>query len=427
MPDESPRAHPGVTTWRATLALACVPACWSGSPAAAVESRPQPVAIHTCAIEPPIRTPQQLQLTQWLGRIGDRSWILAKHGQQLQLVGLDDRIDIPIESLRAEYVAGTHLWLAGPQHAGFALVDVDLDGPRAAEPLELADIAPLTTIDALAISPERMLLAERGSKVSLQLFDRAHHKLGPVTQINTDERLVPDLRCTGDRCFAVGIEGEAPMRRLYVERFAPGAVEHDVLTEDHVANHQVVQSGDRTVVIWTTLDMRGLFMRVLDSAGRPLTRRARIAGLSVIPMGFEVLPAAPPRIAIRDRNGTWSVGTLDVGGNRLDEVRALPLPKRTWFAGAVMPEGVLGVGFSSDITFEAWGHNWTSSATAIFVPSTRDAEPPIEVLPHATGVGRGGMAAFPLIAPGRAGVLVLPQAFEMTEGGELLELRRPCK
>jgi hypothetical protein len=37
------------------------------------------------------------------------------------------------------------------------------------------------------------------------------------------------------------------------------------------------------------------------------------------------------------------------------------------------------------------------------------------------------MAAFPLVAPGRAGVLVLPQGFEMPEGGELLELRRPCK
>jgi hypothetical protein len=395
-----------------------------------------PGVIASCAIEPPVHVPQQLQVTRWLGRIGERSYVIARHDQRLQLVSLVDgqlvMTPLGFETLRAESITGTHLWLAGTRDTHAVLQEVELAAPRprALEPTPLVT-APLSTVDAIAVGGERQLLAERGAKIELQLFDRAGKKLGPVAQITSEAQEMPDLRCTGDRCFAVGIEGSLPDRMVYVERFAPdGRAQHEVLSEDLVATVALASLGTRTIVAWTQINKPGLFMRTLDATGQPLTRLTSIAGMPTSQGGleFELLPAAPPRIAIRDGGGTWTLGTLDADARRLDEARPLPLPNdATSFTGAVVGDGALGAGFSSRVDYQSGNHSWTAHATAVFVPTTRDAEPPIEVLPATTGEGRGGMAAFPLVEPGHAAVLVLPQGFESPEGGDLIVLRRPCR
>jgi len=398
-----------------------------------VEPAAPTARVRTCAIDPPVRVPQQLQIARWLGRIGDRSYLIARHDQRLVLVSLTGgtltSVVLGLDSLRADAVTGTHLWLAGTREHRSVLLDVDLSTPGlpAREP-ELLVTTPLSTIDAIAVGSERQLIAERGTKIALQLYDRAAHKLGPVAQINTTDLQMPELRCAGDRCFAVGVEGDGADRRIYVERFAPdGSAEHEVLADDHVATLQLASLGARTIVLWTAFDHQGVFMRALDPSGKPLTRRTGIAGIARPPVAFELLPAAPPRIALKDASGAWTIATLDADAHRLDEVRALPLPSQTSsFTGAVQSDGILGAGFSSQVDYQGGTHAWTARATAVFLPTTRDAEAPVEVLPTTSGEGRGGMAAFPLVEPGHAAVLVLPQGDESEDGGELVMVRKPC-
>lgn len=410
-------------------------ACWSSSPASSSHPATTTAAkIHTCAIEPPIRTPQQLLLVDWLGRIGDRSWLLARHEQQLSLVGLAGAqlyaVPVGLETLRASYVAGTRLSLVGTRDARTYVVafDVDAPRPRPTDARELADLGPLSAIDGYAVSSDLELLVERGHKVSFQLFDRAHRRLGPEVVINSSEPRAPSLRCSGDRCFAIGVEGDAQLRRLYAQRFyADGHTEHQVLAEDRVHAYEHVTVHDRTVVVWTSYDTPGLFMAVLDATGKLISRRAAIRGIDATPAAFELLPASPPRIALRDPDGEWVIATLDVSGEQLDEIRIAPLPdEATTFAGVVLPDGVLGAAGWTRGYYTAIGHTWKAQASATFVPTTRETEPPIEVLPVTGGEGRGGMGAFPLVEPGHAAILVVPTGFESSEGGELWLVRKPC-
>ena len=408
-------------------------ACWTGqSPSIRAPSPAIATAVRACAVELPYRAPQQLVMRRWLGRIGERSWLVAESGKQLVLVSLrGDRlaaIDLPFESLRADYVAGTKLWLAGTQHGRTILAELDL---AAAAPRVAAtewDSSALAAIDALAVSDDRVLLAERDPvDHRFQLYDRSGKKLGPVVTMRSASTTPAKLRCTGERCFGVGIEGDERSRRAFVLRFAPdGATENELLASDRVANLQTATFGERTLVVWTALDRSGLFARSLDPMGRPIGGRVAFAGLPAAPLVFELLPASPPRAAIRDIYDRWSLATLDIDSRRADDIRELPLAE-TSFAGAVTADGVAGAGFSNRIDYSRVGvHGFTSHATAVFVPVHGDAEPAIEVLPEFAGEGRGGMAAFPLVAPGHAGVLVLPQGYEAADGGELVVLRAPC-
>jgi hypothetical protein len=102
------------------------------------------------------------------------------------------------------------------------------------------------------------------------------------------------------------------------------------------------------------------------------------------------------------------------------------MPKEAYFlAGARAAEGTLLVGSSSRVDYQGGYHTWSGSAHAVFV---RDGDGPEAVVPiaSASGDGRGGIGAFPLVAPGYAAVLVVPQGPEAGAGGELIVLRRPC-
>ncbi|MEO8704471.1 MAG: hypothetical protein ABI867_30740 [Kofleriaceae bacterium] len=438
--------------------LALVTACWSGKPAVAPEAFAIPARLRTCSIDPPRRTEQQLVVRRWLGRIGERSWLVASAGPRLVLVAIFNgelvQTPLPFDTLRADHVTGTKLWLAGTVETKTLLVEIDLAGePRIAPPLEW-DIAPLAAVDALAVSADRILLAEHTiNQLAFQLFDRGpiptsvrpgdsrptsvrpgdsrpieRRTIGPVVTVKSSDPLAPGMRCTGDRCFVVAIAGAGPTRRAFVDRFAPdGSTEHEVLADDRIASLQTATLGERTIVVWTSVERSGLFARGLDPGGRPDTRRTVLAGLPAAPIVFEVLPASPPRIAVRGGDDRWVVGAIDVDGRRIDDPRPVPFDRdATAFTGAAMPDGILAAGFWSRVEYHGGFHTWSAKATAAFLPATRDAEPPIEVLPKRTGDGRAGMAAFPLVAPGEAAVLVVPQGPEAPAGGELFNLRGVC-
>lgn len=406
--------------------------CWTGqSPTSTVAPIVITPIVRTCAVELPYRETQRLVVRRWLGRIGDRSWLVGESSKQLVLVALSGSrlvtTKLPFESLRADYVAGTKLWLAGTTDARTLLVELDLSLalPRASA-IEW-DASALATVDALAVSDDRVLLGERDPvDHKFQLYDRAGKRLGPVVTMRSGEPSAAKLRCTGERCFAVGIEGDGRSRRGFVLRFAPdGATENELLAHDRVADLQTTGFGDRTVVVWTALDRSGLFARSIDAYGRLVGGRVALEGLPAAPLVFELLPASPPRVAVRDIYDRWNLGTIDVDARRVEDVRPLPLSE-TSFTGAVTRDGIAGAGFTNRVDYRVGVHGFTAHATAVFVPLLGDAEPAIEVLPATQGEGRGGIAAYPLVAPGYAGVLVVPQGYEAADGGELVMLRTPC-
>ena len=415
------------------MVLATLTACWTGtSPSIVSPPAASTVAVRACAVELPYRAPQELVMRRWLGRIGDRSWLVAESGKRLALVMLRGdqlaAIELPFDTLRADYVAGTKLWLAGTQEGRTMITELDLGAAMPRAVTTEWDASALAAVDALAVSDDRVLLAERDPvDHRFQLYDRSGKKLGPVVTMRSASTTPAKLRCAGERCFGVGIEGDERSRRAFVLRFAPdGSTENELLAGDRVANLQTASFGERTLVVWTALDRSGLFARSLDPAGRPIGGRVAFEGLPAAPLVFELLPASPPRAAIRDIYDRWTLATLDIDSRRADDLRELPLAEAS-FAGAVTADGVAGAGFSNRIDYSRVGvHGFTSHATAVFVPLHGDAEPAIEVLPEFAGEGRGGMAAFPLVAPGHSAVLVVPQGYESADGGELVVLRTPC-
>jgi hypothetical protein len=419
------------------MVLASVTACWTGQPPAQVATTHAiSFPVQTCAVELPYRSAQQLVMRRWLGRIADRSWLVAERAasprdRRLVLVMLQHdtlaTIDLPFETLLADYVTGTKLWLAGTQDARTLLVELDLAARTPRLSATEWDTSALASVDALAVSDDRVLLAERDPvEHKFQLYDRGGKKLGPMVTMRSADPAAAKLRCSGERCFAVGIEGDERTRRAFVLRFAPGGgTENELLAGDRVANLQTAVFGDRTIVVWTALDRSGLFARSVDTGGRFVGGRVAIEGLPAAPLVFELLPASPPRIAVRDIHERWSIATLDVDARRVEDLRPLPLAESS-FAGAVTADGVAGAGYSNRADQRVGVYGFTAHATAVFVPVHGDAEPAIEVLPPTSGEGRAGIAAFPLVAPGHAAVLVVPQGYDADAGGELVMLRTPC-
>ena len=339
-------------------------------------------------------------------------------------------VELPVgDAPHATYADGTRLWIATPARTGAAveLAGIELGGPRPAiaQRVPLA-LAPLIGVSAFAIGASRVLVDDLGAGIRLQLYDRGRGApIGTAAAIASTAMEPPVLRCAADRCFALGVEGDGPSRRIFVERFAPdGAHEHEQLAGDHLAAYRLAEAGGRWFALWTSHGEAGLFARELDAAGRPRSPRTRIYPGAVA--DFEIVPdPRRPRIAIQTRDG-WSLGAL--GGRPLQPMVAAPvgLPKEAYFlTGAAMPDGTLLAGFSSRVDYQGGFHMWSGSAWGTFVRTGEAAEAALP-LASESGDGRGGIAALPLVAPGHAAVLVVPQGPESTSGGELVVLRRPC-
>jgi hypothetical protein len=415
--------------------LAC--GCWSAERVAGpapVPPKPADRPVASCAVEPPVRVRQELQLRHWLGRVGDRTWIVVRRKLATLIAGLGPGgalVELPIDGEPyATSADGTAVWIARHVRAAAATVEllrIELGGPRPAivQRATLA-LAPLHGVSAIAVSASRALVGDIGAGIRLQLFDRARGAaLGATAAIASTELRSPELHCAGEQCFALGVEGDGPGRRIFVERFAPdGAHAHEQLAGDHIAEYHLAEAGGRRFALWTSFGDRGVFARELDAGGRPVGPRTRIhAGDST---DFEVVPDPERlRIAVKTAAG-WSLGALDPRALRPMVASPTTLPKEAYFlAGAAMPDGTLLAGFSSSVEYQGGFHMWSGRAWATFARAGEAAEP-APLLASDAGDGRGGIAAFPLVAPGHAAVLVVPQGPESGQGGELILLRRPC-
>ncbi len=408
--------------------------CWSSRAPGPGPGAEAPAAnITSCAIDPPVRVPQDVRLIERLGRAGDRTWALVRRGLEAVVVGLGPDgalVELPVGGEpRATHVGGTRLWIANARAtAGVDLVGVELAGarPAIAQRASLA-LAPLHGVSAFAASASRVLVADHGAGTRLQLFDlRRGAPLGAPVAIASTELEPPRLRCAGDRCFALGVEGDGPSRRLFVERFAPdGAHEHEQLAGDHVDTYLLAALGERSLAVWRAPGDGGVFVfaRALDAAGRPLTPRTRIhaAGTSDVEV---VADPERPQIAFRTAGG-WSFGALSPRALGPILVAPTGMPSTYFLAGASMPDGMLLVAYASGVDYQGGYHSWSGEAHAAFV---RRGDTPEPALPIASmsGDGRAGIAAVPLVAPGHAAVLVAPWGPEAGSGGELIVLRRPC-
>lgn len=424
---------PRDAAWVVAVALLLAGGCWSeqsrrpGAPAA-----PAAAPIASCALDPPARTPLDVSLIGWLGWAGDRTWIHLRRGATAVVAALGPDgalVELPVSgSPEATYVDGTRLWIAqGRAKPGLDLIRVDLAGarPTVAQRASLS-LTPLAGIASFAVGGSRVLVEDLDADIRLQLYDLERGvRLGATAVIASRDLGGSVLRCRGDRCFALGVEGDGPSRRLFIERFAPdGAHEHEPLAGDHLAMYRLAAHGAGWLVVWTSFNEPGLFARELDAAGRPLTPRTKIyAGEGT---DFEIVPD-PRRLQIAVRTGGgWALGAVAARAPRPILAAPTGMPKEAYFlTGARAAEGTLLVGFSSRVDYQGGYHTWSGSAHAVFV---RDGDGPEAVVPiaSASGDGRGGIGAFPLIAPGYAAVLVVQRGPEAAAGGELIVLRRPC-
>ncbi|MBX3157116.1 MAG: hypothetical protein KF773_14165 [Deltaproteobacteria bacterium] len=414
---------------RATLTLATLAGCWStpSPPPATAPPRQVETKLASCPVDPPIQTPQALRLVRWLGPVGDRSWVIAERARgAAAVIGLardGTLLEIPLAAApHATHVDGTRLWLATPNDKRIALTGLDLAADR-------PEVVARGTLDApyvraIAVGATRVLADVSGPNLQLRLHDRAGAPAGKLVEIVSTSLEPAALSCEGDRCFALAVEGDGPSRRLFVERFAPdGRTEHQQLAGDHLAAYRLAVIDARRFALWTSYSASGVFARELDASGHPLGERTRIFLAPERSTDFEVITS---HIAVHMRDG-WSVGTFDPRRLRLGALAATGLPRDSSFlTAAPLPDGLVTVGFTSSVDDQHGFHAWSGRVDAAFLGAGDTAEPALR-LASGSGAGRGGIAGFPLVAPGHAAVLVLPQGPESPPGGELVTLRRPCR
>lgn len=370
---------------------------------------------------------------RWLGTVGARSWVIAQREGAAVLVWLDGArprelgLGLAAAALGPYAIVDTELWIAIRAGDRYELARIELAdaAPQLQRGVGTFDGTRTGGVTAMAIGLSRVLVASTYPAIQLQLFDRASGKpIGDTVRVESDELEAPALRCTGDDCFAVGAQGHGRDRRLFVERFdARGAHEHKVLADDHAGNMKVVTRGDRTTVLWLSHRRSGLFARTLDRRGVPGAAAANVAGAGE-PMKFEVVTGPRPHVAVQWRDRSWRVGMLEAG--KLAEPVELGMDTAYWMNGALASDGLLVTGFTTTVEYVDGYHAWWAQASAAFIPTRSDPEAPLEVQPRTGGDGRGGLGAFPLVAPGAAAILLAPSGPEATDGGTLVVLRGPC-
>jgi hypothetical protein len=413
------------------FAMLALTAC--GAPAAPpVVSATAPAgSAASCALSAPRRTRVHLAFQQWLGRIGDRSWLIAERDNQHVLVALGDDGALAItplpgtvEDKLAIAIDGTHLWFdrdaPGIGH-NEVLFDIDLAtshpviGPG--EPLATKT---LDGTSSFGISAQRMAaysFAGSPPGPGFQMFDREHHvPLGTTayTIYGLDE---PPIRCVRDHCVAV-TRPDSQGRSFSAQALAPdGTITIAPISSEHIESYVLVPDGDRTRVVWDGFDRVGLFARTLDASGQPTGSEVALLGSRA--RDVQLVPGPRPALAFRDDAG-WVIATLAPHATSLAPAQRIGMPKATFLTIAQTTDGALAMAFTTDVSIDTVVP--ASKASAVFVPIGGGATAPIDVL---FGEHRIGWAPFPLVAPGYAAALVLAQG-DGEPDGELVILRAPC-
>jgi hypothetical protein len=408
-----------------TLALA---ACSAPPAPVPLASSVPTTGSRSCALPQPRRSPAKVALRKWLGRIGDRSWVIVARGDQPALAGLAADgslalVDLPVkrDQMIEHAIDGSRLWLmVGEQGLGVGeeiLYAIDLGGaaPRIHRVEELA-AKTIAGANSFAIGETRALFFTFAAQGGFQFWDRTkrvplHTEKQPMVGLDP-----PPMRCLGARCFAATVVGDGPTRRLTSIRFADTKIEKQELASDHLGEHLLVPDGERTIVLWDSYSRTGLFARTLDAEGRPLDDEVTL----VATRARDAQALHGGYIAYRS-DDDWMLAQLSADHREVKRSVALGIPKASWLESAKTSDGVFLVGFTTAVSYHGEAIP-PSTALAVYVAEGDAPDRPIDVM---GADKRYGFTAFPLVAPGYAAALVISQNDE-PERGELVLLRTPC-
>ena len=413
------------------LPLFVIAACGTSSHSTTISEIQGPFTGETCALATPRRTPvKDLRFEQWLGRVGDRSWVLGERDHHHVLVTLGNDGALAITPLPGEsgdkftaIVDGTHLWfdreVRDPDHE--ELFDIELSEARPTIPKPQTLVGKtLGGTNAFGMNGKLLLaysFARFAGGPGFQLLDRQKH--APIATLQYPMFGIddPPIRCV-TACFAV-TRPDQPGRSLAAQVFPPDGTQTTApLTEDEqVVDVKLVPLGERTLVVWDGFARNGLFARMVDAnghaAGDEFTLHPGHA------LNVEIAPGPRTALAYRDARG-WALAKLAQDSHGLEAEQRIGFPQASFVTVAQTTDGTLVMAFTSGISVDTLVPPTTASA--VFLPATGTAAAPIDMM---FGERRFSWVPFPLVAPGFAGALVIEQGYSASNG-KLVMLRQPC-
>jgi len=412
--------------------------------------RPAPVptalpiapAMSSCAVNAGQRQPIDVREVDWIGRAGDRTWVVAKSGTHrvlLRLTGekvepfvLPDAFDTGFVSA---YTREHFLWvlrtgadkpISGP---AWVLVDIrDPDKPKMGR-IELLDPVPTDEPNRFALWTDRALfsLGSRGELVLWNLSTRL--AVGGRIKPDVNAKDSPWLHCSEATCLSIMPEGIENKRHMVIRRIdKKGAETHEDVGPGIVAEGMNFLWNDRIVSAWSRFDAKGLWARQIDA------KSGGLSGATYMLSGIE--PDIQDPQAIRSRNGIflawqaaqvgWRMGKLDDDGIAVTDVVTLPAPG-SFLSAATTDDGIITSIYSAGQDEERGGNEWYSSVRALFIPfgKTPTQSDVVTLVNDEHGRGHGGFAGIALAAPNAAAVLVTPQGNAQGDSFVMM-LRKPC-
>lgn len=411
-------------------------------PAPAPTALPLAPAVSTCVANPRKGEPIDVREVEWTGRVGDRTWVLAKSGTHrvlLRLVGnklepfvLPDAFDTgSVSAYAREHLlwvlrTGPDKPIAGP---AWVLVDVrNVEKPQMGR-IELLEPVPPDEPNRFALWTDRALFF-LGSPGELALWNlETHRHVGPRIKPDAKATEWPWMHCSESHCLAIMAEGQEDKRRMIIRRIdRNGGQASEEIGPGVVAEAMNFLWGDRILTAWSRFDGKGLSARQIDAAS------GKFNGAAYTMSGVEPDIQDPQAIASRQgpllawqaaRIG-WRMGKLDEDGISVTDVFTLPA-KGTFLSAAAADDGIVAAIYSAGQDEERGGNEWYSSVRALFIPfgKTPAESDVVTLVNDEHGKGHGGFGGYALAAPDAAAVLVTPQGDAQGDSFVMM-MQTPC-
>lgn len=416
----------------------------------AIPVRPAPVPsvlplapiVSSCVVNPRQRQTIDVREVEWVGRAGDRTWMLAKSGtdrvllrltnEKVEPFVLPDAFDTGFVSV---HVRDHFLWvlrtgadkpISGP---AWVLVDVrNPDKPQMSR-IELLDPVPADEPNQFALWTDRALfyLGAPGEFAMWNLSTRL--PVGGRIKPEAKASDAPWLHCSESRCLSIMPEGLEDKRHMVMRRIDKNGKE----SSEDVGPGVVAESmnflwNDRILTAWSRFDAKGLWARQIDA------KTGEFNGATYALTGVE--PDIQDPQAIGSRNGLllawqaarvgWRMGKLDEDGIAVTDAFTLPAPG-SFLSAATTDDGIVAAIYSAGQDEERGGNEWYSSVRALFIPfgKTPTESDVVTLINDEHGHGHGGFGGYALAAPNTAAVLVTPRGNAQGESFVTM-LRKPC-
>jgi len=324
---------------------------------------------------------------------------------------------------------GTKIWMIAPTHGRWASLD-----PRTSawqdDPLH--GLSPHDDLEVFAISGKLALMVTRahGASLSVALYtvDTAQRR-GLATTL--DSKLVPiDAWCNEDDCVLVGRTEYGRCFVLAIDEY--GRTTERELEHDRVTSASVVRSGSSYYAAWSRYDPDEIVVQTIDAHGVPRGLASRFLAPDGVTDVEGIAAHEGAYIAFRDHHQEWSrIAVLE--GARLGAVQPIPMLRADSLRAIAIDDGVLAVGTSANVHVAGGMHPlvvFDSNVSVRFDPapsfSTITTATSARRLVDAVGTGFAGYLAFPIAAPARAAVLVVPTG-ETPGSPVLFPVRAPCE